>query len=160
MENLPALVFAIPILLIGAAFAVQPLLEKSGVSFGKQDTTLTEQLRQRAELLEERSRLYQALLELDFDYSVDKIAQEDYARQRYILVAKSVQVLRQLDSLPEAADDPVEAAIRAYETGQTFEAAAEGCPECGYVGKANDRFCRGCGAPLHANHQEVAHAAH
>jgi hypothetical protein len=157
MENLPALIFALPILLIGVGLAVQPLFNNDGYSFGPKPSSLAESLRLRAELLQERTALYNALIELDFDYTVDKIAEADYARQRYALMAQAVRVLRQLDAL--AADaDPVEAALRAHQTEQTLQAADDGCIECGFVGKPHDRFCRGCGAPLQVAPQEVAHA--
>ncbi len=48
-------------------------------------------------LLAERDRLLNALSELDFDYAVGKIPEEDYPAQRTTLMESGVQVLRELD---------------------------------------------------------------
>jgi hypothetical protein len=48
-------------------------------------------------LLAEHDRILNALSELDFDYSVGKIPEEDFPAQRNQLVEQGVQVLRKLD---------------------------------------------------------------
>lgn len=78
-------------------------------------------LRQRANLLAERNHIYRALSELDFDYETGEISDDDYAAQRYRLVARGVEVLQQLDALPAASEtsggDPIEVAVLALRTG-------------------------------------------
>jgi hypothetical protein len=51
--------------------------------------------------LAERDRVLNALSELDFDYAVGKIPEEDYPAQRNTLLEHGVRVLRELDTLEE-----------------------------------------------------------
>lgn len=53
-------------------------------------------------LLAERDRVLNALSELDFDYAMGKIPEDDYPAQRSTLLDLGVQVLRKLDSLKES----------------------------------------------------------
>ena len=47
----------------------------------------------------ERDRVLQALQELDFDYSLGKVPEEDYPSQRSVLVQRGAEVLQKLDML-------------------------------------------------------------
>ena len=67
-------------------------------------------------LLAERERLLSSIQELDFDYKLGKIPQEDYPAQRLFLLQQGADILRQLDSFqPDASqvtsEDRLEAAI-------------------------------------------------
>ena len=56
--------------------------------------------KQRAALLRaERARVIQALQELDFDYSLGKVPEEDYPGQRNALLLRGAEVLQKLDAL-------------------------------------------------------------
>lgn len=48
-------------------------------------------------LLAERDRVLNALQELDFDFALGKIPEEDYPDQRAVLIQKGVVILRELD---------------------------------------------------------------
>ena len=50
-------------------------------------------------LLAERDRVLQMLQELDFDYTLGKIPEEDYPNQRNLLLQRGAEVLGQLDTL-------------------------------------------------------------
>jgi len=83
---------------------------------------------QRSTLLAERDRVLTALHELDFDYAMGKIPQEDYPEQRTVLLHTGAEVLRQLDvlSIPDAAngkDTAVRAASQAESIEDRIEAA-------------------------------------
>jgi hypothetical protein len=57
-------------------------------------------VRQKISLLRaERAGVIQTLQELDFDYSLGKIPEEDYPRQRNALLLRGAEVLQQLDAL-------------------------------------------------------------
>ena len=49
-------------------------------------------------LLDERERILETLLELDFDHQLGKVPEEIFASQRAYLVNKGAQVLKQLDA--------------------------------------------------------------
>lgn len=128
-------------------------------------------------LLAEKERLLLALQELDFDYSLGKIPADDYPAQRQVLLAETVQVMKQLDALNQretggdkveqveqaltgrgavrravmtdaAPDDELEALIAARRRDR-LEKAAGFCPQCGKPVQLSDRFCPKCGTALH-----------
>jgi len=69
-------------------------------------------------LLAERDRILNALQELDFDYTLGKIPEDDYPAQRAAMLQRGAEVLRQLDATRvvasnEDAEARLEAAIAA-----------------------------------------------
>lgn len=132
----------------------------------------------RSSLLAERDRLINALLELDFDYALGKIPEEDYPAQREGMRQAAVQVLRQLDELEISAaeggvEERLEAMLGARRAARGDEALPEEmdeierliaerrrerqgkgagfCPQCGQPVRQEDRFCPKCGAALRGN---------
>lgn len=55
--------------------------------------------RETSSLLAERDRIINALQELDFDFKLGKVPEEDYPTQRAELLQKGADVLRKLDAL-------------------------------------------------------------
>lgn len=107
-------------------------------------------------LLAEREAVLNALRDLDFDYTLNKIPIENYLTQRAQLVARGAEILRQLDAvalskagpLPET-EATVEAAIAAHhKTVKRISALT--CPYCHTLTSAADKFCGHCGHTLAA----------
>jgi hypothetical protein len=77
----------------------------------------------RSVLLAERDRVLNALQELDFDYALGKIPEEDYPEQRGLLLQRGAEVLRSLDNIEKVDDlessmeDRIEQAIAARRSG-------------------------------------------
>ena len=67
----------------------------------------------------ERDRVINSLQELDFDFKLGKIPDEDYPAQRAELLQKGADILRKLDALqPQPiSDDEVESAHRTCRGG-------------------------------------------
>lgn len=91
---------------------------------------------ERSMLLAERERLLNALLELDFDYTLGKIPVEDYPAQRAALLQAGVSVLKRLDELQGASggkdtEERLEAelASRRIEGSEKAMADSEGTPD-------------------------------
>lgn len=160
MEPITALLALLTVLFV-AAFIAQPLVSGGrGEASARSGRGAASVLRRRAELLAERNRLYAAIRDLDFDYKTNKVSDEDYAAQRYKLVADAVETLQLLDALPDVGEeapaaDPVEALIAARRAGQSPVAVGAGapraaayCPHCGAPAQPGDRFCGSCGARL------------
>jgi hypothetical protein len=124
-------------------------------------------------LLAERERALSALQELDFDYKLGKIPEEDYPIQRANLLQKGAEILKRLDELvPQKArdskdadmeraiasrrrktsasnvtDDDIESMIVNRRKGRKMKTAGF-CPKCGKAVMVSDKFCTSCGKVL------------
>lgn len=136
----------------------------------------TSEMHEVSTLKAERDRVINSLQELDFDFKLGKIPEEDYPEQRAELLKKGSEILRQLDEL-----QPVYAAARTAESRIEKAAAAKRadsasdnaafsdeeieamlaarrkqhksksagfCPKCGKPVLAADNFCPSCGKSL------------
>ncbi len=159
--DIPTELIVLLIVVIVAAFVAQPFFARRNREQARQaDRRTVALLRQRADLLAERNRIYAAIRELEFDYATNKLADEDYAEQRRKLYVQGVEVLRRLDALAaldeSPAADPIEALVASLRGGGAVAAPAQGaaaaqagfCPQCGTPYQAGDRFCGACGAQL------------
>jgi hypothetical protein len=128
-------------------------------------------------LLAERDRLLNALQELDFDYDLHKVPEEDYAAQRGVLLQRGADVLRRLDALEAQSDagkaeDRIEAAIAARRAAASpaavapngrKQAVAVTAPDDALEAMLADRrrvrqekaagFCSQCGGPVQKSDQ-------
>jgi hypothetical protein len=64
-------------------------------------------------LLAERDRILNTLQELDFDYTLGKIPEEDYPVQRGLLLQKGADILRQIDERTEHVTESPEVRLEA-----------------------------------------------
>lgn len=99
------------LLVLVGLFITRPLFEGDAV-------LVSEEEHERSALLAERDRVINALQELDFDYALGKIPEEDYPAQRAALLTRGADILRELDHYQEeestlGAEDQIEAAIAA-----------------------------------------------
>ena len=95
------------LLILVGLFISRPLIERTGTSVTQEEHDLSA-------LLAERDRLLNALQELDFDYTLGKIPDEDYPVQRASLVQRGADVLRRIDVfLAEAPIDDAESRLEA-----------------------------------------------
>jgi hypothetical protein len=90
-----------------------------------------EQEHLRSSLLAERDRILNALQELEFDYVLGKVPEEDYPEQRTVLLQDGAQVLRQLDGIqveeisePGSVEDRIEAAVAARRADASVQVGA------------------------------------
>lgn len=109
------------------------------------------------ELATEREGIFNTVRDLDFDYSIGKLTDEEHAAQRAQLITRGAEVLKELEALgvtaeDEGADDEatIEHAIAARR--KTASTSASGptrvCPACHAAAIADDRFCASCGGVL------------
>ncbi len=127
-------------------------------------------------MLAERERILRALQELDFDYSLGKIPEEDYPTQRQFLLHKGAEIIKKLDEIggDEKSIDQIQRIEAILGTNQansednqeffekdvdvesmiaarkrTKESKPDGfCPKCGKPISKNDKFCSKCGNTL------------
>lgn len=155
------------LLVLVALFISRPFFEKA-----KPSVVLAERQEdhERSYLLAERDRLLNALQELDFDYDLHKIPEEEYAPQRALLLQRGAEVLRHLDAqvaqvAAASAEDRIEAAIAARRAVTATSApngrkqtVAVAAPDDALEAMLADRrrvrqekasgFCPQCGGPV------------
>ena len=164
-------IFAVVILV--SLFVSRPFLKQEPPA---EQTTDYEH--QRSALLAERDQALNAIQELDFDFTLGKIPEEEYPGTRAMLLSQGADALRKLDELekqnPEIeAEKRIEAAIAARRMAghqapqpeiltandqvealistrrqHVKEHSAGFCPRCGKPVQESDVFCPKCGTPL------------
>jgi len=93
---------------------------------------------ERSALLAERDRILTALRELDFDYTLGKIPDEDYLPQRNALLQKGANLLRQLDALqPDAEAGDAESRLEEAIAARRIEKRSLSMGANGHAGAAD-----------------------
>src|SRR5215216_4809679 len=90
--QITAIFFTLAILILVAIYLYAPFLERRA-------RRVTEEEHDLSALMAERDRVINSLQELDFDYKLGKIPEEDYPVQRASLLQKGADILRKIDSL-------------------------------------------------------------
>ena len=163
-----SILFTLGILIFIGLFLYAPFLERRA-------RRVTQEEQETSTLLAERERTLDALQELDFDYKLGKIPEDDYPTQRANLLQKGADLLRRLDEIApasiqvdtetrieraiasrrkktsgtqqEVTDDDIETMISARRKGRKTKTAGF-CPKCGKPVIATDKFCPSCGKAL------------
>jgi hypothetical protein len=95
--DLGAILLLIALLLVVGLFLAAPLMNNRPRGAAPETAEVSS-------LMAERDRVITALQELDFDFKLGKIPEEDYPPQRASLVQKGADILRKLDVLAPALD--------------------------------------------------------
>jgi len=167
--QITAIFFTLAILILVAIYLYAPFMERRARS-------VTEEEHELSALMAERDRVINSLQELDFDFKLGKIPDEDYPTQRASLLQKGADILRQIDTIApqataaqdvdariekaiaarradasvvqqEISDDDVESMISARRKTRRDKSSGF-CPKCGKPVMASDRFCPSCGKSL------------
>jgi rubrerythrin len=167
--ELTAIFFSLAVLILVGMFLYAPFMERRARG-------VTEEEHELSALMAERDRVINSLQELDFDFKLGKIPEDDYPTQRASLLQKGADILRKIDSLapqtasaqdtearleraiaarradaantkPEVSDDDLESMISSRRKGRTNKSAGF-CPRCGKPVMVTDRFCPSCGKSL------------
>lgn len=168
--EIAAIFFTLAIFILVAMYLYAPFMERRA-------RRVTEEEHELSALLAERDRVVNSLQELDFDFKLGKIPEEDYPTQRAGLLQKGADILRKIDSFspqagsaqddeearlekviaarradastakPEVSDDDVESMISSRRKNRK-EKSGGFCPKCGKPIMTTDRFCPSCGKSL------------
>lgn len=167
--ELTAIFFSLAVLILVGMYLYAPFMERRARG-------VTEEEHELSALMAERDRVINSLQELDFDFKLGKIPEDDYPAQRASLLQKGADILRKIDSLipqaasaqdtearleraiaarradasntkPEVSDDDLESMISSRRKGRTNKSAGF-CPRCGKPVMVTDRFCPACGKSL------------
>ena len=163
--QLTAIFFTFAILVLVGIYLYAPFMERRA-------RRVTQEEHELSSLMAERDRVINSLQELDFDFKLGKIPDEDYPAQRATLIQKGADILRRIDSIApqitstQDADARLEKAIAARRadapvirqevTDDDIVARRKGrkekssgfCPKCGKPVMVTDRFCPSCGKSL------------
>jgi hypothetical protein len=158
--DLAALILTFGVLFLVGMYLYMPFLRGYGRRVTHEDHELSS-------LLAERDRVLSSLQELDFDFKLGKIPEEDYPAQRTSLLQKGADILRKIDGLTEknslsheGAKTPAKPQAKDKLTDESMESMIAArrksrkgsfdgfCPKCGKPVMANDRFCPSCGKAL------------
>src|SRR5690242_12354250 len=110
--QITAIFFTLAILILVAIYLYAPFMERRARRVTQEEQALSS-------LMAERDRVINSLQELDFDYKLGKIPDEDYPAQRSTLLQKGADILRQIDAMApqpasvQNADERIEKAIAA-----------------------------------------------
>jgi hypothetical protein len=167
--QITAIFFTLAILILVAIYLYAPFMERRA-------RRVTEEEHELSALMAERDRVINSLQELDFDFKLGKIPEDDYPTQRASLLQKGAEILRKIDSIapqpasiqdadariekaiaarradssvakPEPNDDDLETMIAARYKARK-EKSSGFCPKCGKPVMVSDRFCPSCGKAL------------
>lgn len=155
------------LLVLVGLFVARPLVERSAVAVSQEE-------HQTSALMAERDQVLNALQELDFDFKLGKIPEDEYPAQRAALLQHGADILRKLDeyqpaTLTDGAEDRLEQAIARRRADaavmprngagsrlkvSTVAAAQEDDLEALIATRRRERtekaagFCAQCGSPL------------
>jgi rubrerythrin len=167
--EIAAILLTSGIAILVGLYLYAPVLEHGG-------RRITAEEHELSSLFAERDRVVNALQELDFDYKLGKIPEEDYPAQRAALLQKGADILRKIDSYSPQVDSAqdTEARIEKAVAARRADAAAKArqitdddletliasrrkarknksagfCPKCGKPVLTSDKFCPSCGKSL------------
>ncbi|NWG33009.1 MAG: zinc ribbon domain-containing protein [Chloroflexi bacterium] len=167
--EIAAILLTSGIAILVGLYLYAPVLEHGG-------RRVTAEEHELSTLFAERDRVINALQELDFDYKLGKIPEEDYPLQRAALLQKGADILRKIDSFSiqtdsaqdtearlekavaarradasakprELTDDDIESLIASRRKARKNKSAGF-CPKCGKPVLTSDKFCPSCGKSL------------
>lgn len=107
-------------------------------------------------LLAEKDRLLLAIEELDQEFELEKISEEEHNRNRDILLSEAAEVIKQLDKsqksssskkkkpVTQETDDDLERLINERRKQLKSEKTLT-CPKCGNAVDSGAQFCSHCG---------------
>ena len=155
-----AVIFAALIAVLAIYYAVAPLLQPGPAAQLVEDDKLVE-------LLGRKDSALQAIKDLEFDYRVGKISQEDYQRLDQRLRRQAIILMQQIDKLAPASaslDQELEGMIAHYRQTSPVPAPLASVPPPatppipGPAPAATDgaRYCTHCGKPLEPGHRFCA----
>jgi len=113
MDVVVALI-GLAIAVIVAVYIAQPLIIKTRVKAAAPESP-------RDKLLAERDALYTTIRDLDLDFQTGKLVEADYRVTREKYTARGVEILKELDALPDLGQLPVR--DRKSKVGDEIEAA-------------------------------------
>lgn len=150
----------ITLALIALAFVLMPLFSKDYIAFDQRD----EKTIKLDALVSKKNKLYTDIKDLDFEYNIGKMADDDYRSLRKQSMAEVTDVIRQIDAYGDVSsegngkitDEYLEKLISSKRKIKTTEGEVViashpeilACSQCGYENNMEAKFCSECGTKL------------
>ena len=120
--------------------------------FGSQEKIQSRKVGRKRQLLETRESLYDSIKELDFDYRMGKVEEDDYKATRSRYQAQAVELMKEIDQnngRAESSQDKIEQEIAALRGSLSKKRDnKKSCSNCSSPAPANARFCPQCGQAI------------
>lgn len=98
-------------------------------------------------LEERKTRLYDAITDLDFEKDAGKVSEQDYQAARTDYMAQVAEILSRIDTLSPPKQE--KASTKAEKKGKRRDGDdSRTCGSCGKQSRAHSKFCMHCGAPF------------
>lgn len=97
-------------------------------------------------LEDRKAAIYENLRDLQFEYRVGKLSDEDYQRTKKDMQGELAVVLAEIDRLQKPVAVPAEAKVKAADSAQ--RETAQSCPHCGAKFEKALKFCGECGKSM------------
>lgn len=94
-----------------------------------------------------KERVYSNIKDLDFDYQMGKIGDEDHQAMRGMLKGEAGAIIDRIEQL-QGGDKRMALEREIARHRKRGSVSSVECPECGAAIKSADRFCSGCGHKL------------
>lgn len=144
-------IFIFVLSLILLVYVIKPLLQRKYkfvyVPFIK--------INEKENLLKKKDEMLGALKEIEFEYQMGKLSEQDYNELKKDYEINALKILRELDTKNngDSKNDLIEEEIKAYrfqkkKFDNNSEKKFKYCPNCGTQVNINYRFCNNCGNPL------------
>ena len=101
-----------------------------------------------AHLEARKGQIYENLRDLQFEYRVGKLSDQDYQTTKSGLQNELAGVLAEIDRLKIASPGPLPSPKTAVANGKRPPAAKNVCPHCGAKFPQALKFCGECGKPM------------
>jgi TolA-binding protein len=154
--DIGSFIVGLAIAIVAFAFVAKPLFTHEGVRVTQEDRRLSQ-------LQANHERLLRSLQELEMDFAMGKITQDDYQEQRAQYVAEGASTLREIDEITGSSEElsrardldaEIEAAVEQLRTKDAGD-RAQFCPTCGNAVLSEDQFCTSCGESLSVEGSEA-----
>ncbi len=99
-------------------------------------------------LNKKKTTVYENIKDLEFEYQMGKLSQEDFAALGREYRTEAANLLKKIDMLRDSANVAamIEKDVQTRRNGKTAVQADAFCTRCGHLSQAGLRFCTNCGA--------------
>jgi hypothetical protein len=104
--------------------------------------------RAREALIREKALLLRSIKELEFDKSMGKIGESDYAEISGRLRARALSLMQDIERAEAPPARTVAARSKAAQRAEPGRASDMSCAQCGTANPDDAKFCKNCGTRL------------